>query len=137
MQNLVQNVKAELAKAVAAVTATGQSAVVDLQGFGSVFFLLVCGLITTADGSNYFTMTIEEGDESDGSDMVAITDTDRLLGTPTVINHATNFDDTIHKFGAVVGTKRYMRVKYTETGTADGIFGIVAIKGHPRHAPVA
>lgn len=137
MKNLVQNVKVELAKAVAAVTATGQSSVVDLQGYASIFFLLICAGITTADSSNYITMTIQEGDASDGSDMVDITDTDRLLGTPTVINHATNFDDTIHKFGAVVGTKRYMRVKFTETGTADGSFGIVAIKGHPLHAPVA
>lgn len=137
MREIYNNLKVVKAKNSAQVTGTGESAVIDTAGFGSILFILSTATITTADGDNTFVFSIEEGDQADGSDMTTITDGDRILGELPIINHASNFDDVTLKFGAIIGTKRYMRVKYTETGTADGVFGITAILGNPNHAPVA
>lgn len=137
MRDLYNNLKVVKAKNSAQVTGTGEGIVIDTAGFGSILFILSTAAITTADGSNHFAFSIEEGNVADGSDMAAITDTDRILGTLPVINHATNFDDVTLKFGALIGTKRYMRLKWTETGTADGVFGATAVLGNPNHAPVA
>lgn len=136
MRDLVNNLKVTKAKATGQVTATGNGGVViDTQGFQSLMFAILISAVAAADADNKLTFGVEEGDVADGSDLTAVTDTDRLLGS-AVIN-ATTDDELTLKLGFVLGTKRYVRLAYTETGTFDGTFSAIAILGHPNHAPVA
>lgn len=135
MRDLVNNLKLVKAKSHAQVTGTGQGDIIDLQGFNSIMFGILTAATATADADNKFTFGVQEGDLADGSDMATITDTDRILGS-AVIN-AEAQDNVVLKIGAVVGVKRYMRLLWTETGTADATFGAVALLGHPLHAAVA
>lgn len=136
MRDLLNNVKVTKAKATGQVTATGNGGVViDTQGFGSVMFAILISAVAAADADNKLVFGIEEGDLSDGSDLTAVTDTDRILGSAVIDNTAD--DEKTLKIGLAIGTKRYVRLAYTETGTFDATFSAIAILGHPMHAPVA
>jgi len=136
MRDLVNNVKVTKAKATGQATATGNGGVViDSQGFQSLMFAVLLSAVAAADGDNTLTFGVEEGDASDGSDLVAIADTDRLIGAAVV--NATTDDEKTLKLGVSIGVKRYFRLTFTEVGTVDATFDAVAILGHPNHAPVA
>jgi hypothetical protein len=45
-------------------TANGTN-IIDMQGFDACTFVVQVAGVTTADGSNYFTLTIQAGDASD------------------------------------------------------------------------
>jgi len=134
MHDIANNVKFSAAKGAGAVTASGQGSVVDTSGFQSVAFGILVGTVTTADASNYFTFTVQEGDLSDGSDMADIP-TNRIIGS-AVLNAAGQANSCL-KIGAIPA-KRYVRLAWTETGTlASAEFGAVAALGNPNHAPAA
>jgi hypothetical protein len=133
MHDIANNVKFSAAKGSGAVTASGQGSVVDASGFKSVAFGILVGTVTTADSSNYFTFTVQEGDLSDGSDMANIP-ADRIIGS-AVLN-ASGQANSCLKIGAIPA-KRYVRLAWTETGSASAEFGAVAALGNPNHAPAA
>jgi hypothetical protein len=133
MHDIANNVKFSAAKGAGAVTASGQGSVVDASGFQSVAFGILVGTVTTADSSNYFTFTVQEGDLSDGSDMANIP-ADRIIGS-AVLNAAGQANSCL-KIGAIPA-KRYVRLAWTETGAASAEFGAVAALGDPNHAPAA
>jgi hypothetical protein len=115
---------------VPAVYKTAQTGVgVDLHGFHSALVEINCGLWT--DGSHAFQ--VEESDVL-GSGYTAVADAD-LQGTePTVA--ADTGDNQIYRIG-YKGTKRFVRVTTTGSGTTGMAYGVNVIRGDPRKAPVA
>lgn len=100
----------------ATLTATGAGNIIDRAGYGLADFLVQVGTSTTADGSNYFTISLEAGDVSNLSDAAAVTSSNGLVGANLVIN-ATADANLVNHIG-YNGPKRYVRLVYTETGTA-------------------
>lgn len=105
--------------------------IIDLQGYESATVMVGIGAVSTADGSNYFTITVTEGDNSALSDGATAT---KLIGAFELINSTSADPNTVQLVG-YYGGKRYVRVVATETGTADATFGCWVIKGHPLYKP--
>lgn len=114
-------------------TANGTN-IIDMQGYDSCLFVVQLATVTTADASNYFTLTIQAGDASDLSDGATVTAATGLLGSNLVIN-ATGSSNKLGMMG-YSGGKRYARLVATETGTAVAAFSAVAVQGLPHVAPV-
>jgi hypothetical protein len=113
----------------AARTATATGSMVDLSGYESALVLVDAG--TWTDGTH--TPSLEDSDDDSTYAAVAAGD---LVGSFTVINGAT-LDDVIYKVG-YVGKKRYLKAKVTVSGATTGaILGMLVVRGHPRHMPVA
>lgn len=138
MHDLYHNINATMAHASATVTATGNGdTILDLRTLGceTVTFLIPITAVAAGDATNYLTITVVEGDDSglsDGTD-VSSTEPNRLVTagpgttyTPLAIN-ATGMAGTVKKLGFKVGTKRYCRLRFTETGTASATFSAVAV----------
>lgn len=123
-------------KAVVAINPTTGMAdltgnLIDLQGYSGSLVVVQSGGIT--DGT--FTFELQHGNASDGSDLAAVPDED-LLGSEPVFAAA---DDNVVKQFGYVGTKRYIKLVATVSGSpaTGGTLGAVVIKGFPRHAPVS
>lgn len=127
-KDLYNNVGASISLAPAARTASADGTGVDLQGFDSAAVLIEAGAWT--DGSH--TFELQESD--DNSTFTAVVDAD-LQGTEPVVDGATD-DDQIYKLG-YTGSKRYIRVSTTVSGTTTGaLYGVTVVKGHARSMPV-
>lgn len=102
--------------------------IIDTAAHESLEFIMQLGTVTTGD----FTLLLEESDDSGlaGSNVVAAAD---ILGALVV----TTASDQLTRVG-YVGKKRYVRASIVSdnTGIIDCI-SVVAILGHPKHAPVA
>jgi hypothetical protein len=108
--------------------ATLTSEIIDTQGFESLEFAALSGAIT--DGT--FTGTVYHGDASNMSDEAATTD---LVGSAPVFAAT---DDNVTKKVGYIGNKRYVRIKFVQTGaTTGGFLTCVAIQSHAKNAPVA
>lgn len=105
----------------ATVTGTG----VDLAGFRSAMVLIHVGTVT--DGTH--TLSLEESD--DDSTYTAVASTDRS-GSFTAAATAVKTQEV-----GYLGTKRYIRVKSTVTGSpaTGGTYGAIVIKGDPLDLP--
>lgn len=124
----VRGVLSDLNAFVADATANG--AVIDTEGFdlGVTFFLAV-----TAYTSGTFTMTIQEGDLANGSDMANVPD-EKLVGfnqgsvPSAALSALTANGGTEAKLG-VHSTKRYVRAVVTGTGTSVGTTVVTGVLG--------
>jgi hypothetical protein len=134
MHDIVNNVGVALAKASAQVTASGTGIILDTKGFHSLAYLITFAAVAAADADNTLAFAAEEGDSALGYDFVAVP-TERLINAYTLNSTATA--QSVQKFGVIPGIKRYMRVKYTETGTVDTTFSVTLLKGNPEERPVA
>lgn len=135
MRSDISNTKATKAFAYASRTATGNGEIIDTRGYGALTFVVQLATVTTADSSNYFTLTLQHGDDSGLSDGATVTAATGLLGTNLVINDATTQSDFIGMMG-YAGNKRYVRLVATETGTSSAAFSAVAVQTLPHVAPV-
>lgn len=136
MRDKLNNQKVSKAFAYASRTATGNGEIIDTRGFGSLTFVVQLATVTTADSSNYFTLTLQHGDDSGLSDAATVTAATGLLGSNLVINDAGTQSDMIGMMGYAAGGKRYVRLVATETGTASAAFSAVAVQALPDVAPV-
>lgn len=109
--------------------------IIDMRGFGACTFVVQLATVTTADGSNYFTLTLEAGDDSGLSDGAVVTAATGLLGSNLVINDSGTQSDKVGMMG-YVGGKRYVRMVATETGTASAAFSAVAVQSLAATQPV-
>lgn len=102
-----------------AITGTTAGTVVDTQGFNSIGFIVTVGTVTTADSSNYFTLSFSHGDASDKSDATSAANyVTAVQGTLTDLKvAATTGDEKIYTWN-YTGKKRYVYCTWTETGTA-------------------
>jgi hypothetical protein len=104
--------------------------IVDRKGYNGVLVLIHSSTVTTADANNYFTPKLMVGDNSALSDGAYTTDLD---GSFEVINAAGDAD----KLWVVgyTGQKRYLRVDFDETDTADAVLGGYVILTNPIYGP--
>lgn len=132
MRDMKSNVGAAVSIAPAAartggVTGTG----VDLRDYDSATVLIVTGVMT--DGGFFF----EVQDSADNVSYSAVAD-DYLVGTEPTIVAA---DDSVVKRVGYVGSKRYIRVVSTVSGSPSpvtgAVYSAVVLLGHPHAAPVA
>ena len=109
----------------AAVSATGRTAYVDLQGWDAVDFLVDYGDVTAAGGANNFVITLQEKDTVPGTaaGYTAVAAADRT-------GAFTQLEDGVTSGNSVVGYRggaRYVHVLITETGTAAAVIGVTAV----------
>lgn len=117
----------------ATLTASTNGNTIDRQGYGLADFIVQVGTVTTADGTNYFTVSLEHGDASNLSDAAAVTSSNGLVGANLVVN-ATGDANLVNHIG-YNGIKRYVRMVATETGTASAqICGTAVLSEAAREA---
>ena len=109
----------------AAITADASSAYVDLQGFDAVDIVVTYSNVTASAGANNFAVKVQEASATPGTagsytDVAA----SNLRGSfPSLANAVTANVASV----GVVGSKRYLRVLFAETGTASVIASVVAV----------
>jgi len=117
-------------------TTEGTGVGADLAGFDGALLLAHLGVSgDTLSGSVYVTVGFQESDAL-GSGYADIADADLIGGANNVVVDAAAEDEVIVQRG-YIGSKRYVRVLITFTGThTNGMpISAVVIKGFPRHAP--
>ena len=134
MRDLHNNIKAEVALDTTSISSDTTTAgnIIDMQGFGSVEFVMQSGTLT--DGT--YTPLIEEGDASNLSDAAAVADSD-LLGTEAAAAFASTDDNAVNKIG-YIGNKRYVRLSIVSASTTTGgTLSAVSVKSNAGDLPVA
>lgn len=129
MRDLVHNLGVELALASAVQSANIKGPAIDTAEFGSLMFVITTGAIA---GSGNYTVTVQESDTTTDGDFTDAVG-NAALGSSLVSPVAA---DSIYKVG-YVGSKRYARLAVTKNSGTSVVVGAVAIKGNPRHQPVA
>lgn len=105
-------------------------AAIDTQGYESVEFAFISGVIT--DGT--FACKLQHGDAANLSDAADVDAADLVGSAPSF---ATTDDGVVKKLG-YKGNKRYVRQVATQAGaTTGGFLSGVAILGNARNNPVA
>lgn len=135
--------KLQIAKALAAVAVTGDTSGtgIDTQGCEALSFAVVTGVNagTALSGSNKIDILMQHSDvDVDGSYANCADDDmfeaeDGANGIAKALD-ATGDASAVH-FVHYRGKKRYVRVRFDETGTVDMPIGAIAIKGHNRANP--
>ena len=146
MRDLINNVSRDQVLDPVVVTADAETTATDMQGFDSLIMSVLMGDSgDTLSGSLFTELILQHGDLANGSDAVAVADTDVVLGEGGSIASgvfatidAPAEDSAVFSIG-YVGKKRYVRVAIDTTGThTNGTpIGVVALKGHPSLAPVS
>lgn len=117
----------------ATLTATTAGNIIDRQGYELVDVIVQVGTSTTADSSNYFTVSLTASDDSGMSGEVAVTASNGLVGSNLVINATGDANDVNHL--GYNGPLRYVRLAATETGTASVQIAAVAVLDQPARGP--
>jgi hypothetical protein len=114
---------------------TFKSSVLDTRGFEGVLVEVTLGAFTGADVSNYLTPKMQESDTTNDADFTDVAAGD-LQGSFTVVNDTTTKDSQTQVVG-YVGSKRYIRVvgTYTGTGITASLVGVTGVLGVPHIAP--
>lgn len=119
-----------------AVSASGTSDMVDVQGANSVEFDVAAGDFAF-DGSNKLDLLLGESD--DGTTFTVVAGADMIEpenGTLAKSLDSTADKNAIHRIH-YKGYKRYVQVQIVETGTVSVPLSIVAVKGHLEAMPPA
>lgn len=103
--------------------------IIDTQFFEALEFIMQ----VNARSAGTVTPLIEDGDDSSLTDAAAVAD-DFLLGTEA--GAAIAAANTSSRIG-YVGKKRYVRLSFVSTGTANLYASAVSVKGYPHTAPTA
>ncbi|PIR39585.1 MAG: hypothetical protein COV35_03520 [Alphaproteobacteria bacterium CG11_big_fil_rev_8_21_14_0_20_39_49] len=133
MRDLHNNINAEVALNTSAISSdtTTNGNIIDMQGFGSIEFVIQSGTLT--DGT--YTPLIQEGDESNLSDATAVGDAD-LLGTEADAAFIATEDNAVKKVG-YIGNKRYVRLSIVSASTTSGgTISAVSVKSDAGDMPV-
>jgi len=111
------------------------SAIIDTANYNSCEFVIVTG--TNTDANATFAVTVDEGDASNLSDAVAVTDA-KLVGTLALAGFTFGDDNECRKLG-YIGNKRYVRLTVTPSGNDAGNIFIsgVAVLSYASSAPTA
>lgn len=133
-KDLHNNVKPVKVIAPISPAATGaiSGTVIDLKNFGSVEFVVAAGAQTTTGIT--VTPVVKHGTVT--GTMTSVDDK-YLLGTEAAVASAlagASGSGAVSRIG-YIGPNRYVTVDLTVTGAATGVYGVVAVKGHPRKAP--
>jgi len=123
LREIASKLKEILALSPADRSATVNGPTIDTQGLSALLFVFNVGALTTVDGSNYFSLIIEESDN--GSSWTTYSTVKELK--------AAGDADKVYS-GSYGGNKRYARASGVETGTSVALFGAVAL-GALQHQP--
>lgn len=135
MMDLVNNIGVYLAKGRAQVTGDLAGTVeLDASGFTNLTIVAYIETVAAADASNYLDVKVQECATQSPP---LYTDVPALRISGSIRINDTAMAGTVKKLGIVLGTLRYVRVYFDETGTADVTLSVFAIFGGPRHAPVS
>lgn len=122
----------------ATTTGNANGTSIDAQGFQALDFIIPVDTVTTADASNFLTLSVQWSD--DNSTWTNLTDTNNFgefHGTPTVIDGVNVLANTIQSFGISRLQHRYYRIVITATGTTSSAFSVIAQLSNSRHAPTS
>ena len=135
MHNIYSNLALVSLLAPIAVTATGASLVLDRLGYETAAVVLLVGALTgTHDADNNLVFALEESDTIVANDFTAVAAGDIVSSTLPTLDSAGEAGKAY--YAEYKGAKRYLRVKYTEEGTASMIMAVLGLLGEPREAPV-
>lgn len=139
MFDLANNVKVVHALNSAQKTADTNGIAIDMTGYEAIVFIVQTAAVSTADADNYFSWKVEESDAVGfGSGVTTVTDdATRVNYGPVRLNATSQANTSFKAVGVAKGIRQYMRIVADETGTADAVFGVIAVLGNPRHRPVA
>jgi len=120
------------------VSATATHTDIDLAGANSACLLVNTGLDAGSglSGSHKLVFTLKHSDDGTTYANVETKDMEDLtVASGVVITiDAVGEDNTLYKLG-YKGGKRYLELKYTETGTVSMPMAITLVKGDPRDIP--
>jgi hypothetical protein len=107
--------------------------IIDRDGFESLTFLILLGLLTDTDVT--FTVAITHGDDPALADGAAVAATD-VIGTLALAG-GTFADDNVCKKIGYIGSKRYIRITITTVANDAGAFPVAAtaLLAHPKFVP--
>lgn len=111
----------------AAVSATGASVAVDLQGFDAVEVIVPHGAVTADAGANSLTISLSaapDGADPEELDDYAAVDAADLVGEFDVLENGVAAG--VQRVG-YIGRGRYLRAVITEAGTASATLGVIAL----------
>ncbi len=128
MRDIYSNIGAVLAYAPAVKSAADTGPAIDLQGFGSIVFVVNTGAIA---GDGDFGVKIQESDTSVSGDF-----TDASAAVVDTNVPATLDESSAYKLG-YRGFKRFVRLAVIKAGGTSIAIGAVAVRGNPQLAPVA
>lgn len=134
MRDFHNNAKAEVALNTSAISSntTTAGAIIDLQGYGAVEFVIQSATLT--DGT--YTPLIEDGAAANLSDAATVSAAN-LLGTIAGATFALTDDNSVKKIG-YVGNKRYVRLSIVSTSvTTGGTVSAVSVKTRAVDKPVS
>lgn len=118
-------------------TAEGTGVGVDRYGFGDALMIALCGISgDTLSGSIYWTIAFQESDVF-GSGYANIAAGELTGGVNDHVINAAAEDPTIVVRG-YIGSKRYLRILFTQTGTHTNgtpIAGVILL-GNPNITPI-
>lgn len=117
-------------------TATGTGTAVDLKGFDGALMVADIGTqLDTLSGSNYGTISFQECATTTAGSFTNVAAADLLGGDNDIIIDAAAEDAIVH-YRTYVGSKRYLRIIMTVTGTLASGWpcSFVIVKMKPRHA---
>lgn len=110
------------------------TSILDTANFEHNELVIITGALADADAT--FTVLLEDGDESDLSDNVAVADA-YLLGTEAAASFTFAADNSTRKLG-YIGTKRYIRATITPAGnTGNAYLAAVWAQGGARKVPLS
>lgn len=128
--DLHNNVKIVDSKVFLTAAASSVSTVIDSQGFESLEWLIISGVIATGD----FTVKLEQADDFAFTVNVELVPTVNVLGPlPTF---ATD-DDNQHRRVGTIGKRRFQRCTLIGADTPLGAMIIMALAGHYQTEPTA
>jgi hypothetical protein len=113
-----------------------KSNVLDTRGFEAVALLISLGAFTGADATNHLDFTMEESDTTNDVDFTTVA-AGNLQGAFATVNNTTTATKKNQMVG-YIGTKRYIRINgtYTGTGITAGIWGVSGLQTNGAYRPV-
>lgn len=133
MRSLLDNLAVRWLANAQTLTGTTKSKLLDRAGYETAAILWSVGVDAALDGSNYWTPTVQESDTTVDGDFTTVAAAD-LLYTPTVVDSTS--EDDVTQVMEYRGTKRYIRLLLTETGTLSGPHAIIGLLGRGVHSPL-
>lgn len=128
------------------ISADTNGTTIDLQGYRDCDVLVYVGTSASLDASNYWSLELEEADESSWgsdtagtfSDVAEANMIEPVAGTTVgrfALVDSTSEDDAVYRVG-YIGGKRFIRVVHNATSSPGSTqFLTVAIKGNPVDFP--
>jgi hypothetical protein len=114
----------------AATTANTAGAAVDTAGFEAVCAFGLSQAITALDATNFFELTIKEGDTTVEANATAVP-------AARIVSNAGKLDATNKIIKATfTPMKRYVFIGLAETGTANAVVGTAVLLGERSSVPV-